>query len=197
MVQATGSTGASVSPATRPQCDGSISCGDNADGYSMAVDLGDLVLYLEAEVSPPGNDLFADTLDDEWIVRLANGFWNARLDGILEGYVEAEGEITPVSGDTDMPRDLQQVIVFYAAYETILLALRTLNTTFRAVAGPVEFETGQSAQVLRDIAQALKDKRNLLLSRLSDLGMTTDYVIDSIVARQDSLLAGVTTWVAH
>lgn len=163
----------------------------------MAVDLGDLVLYLEAEVSPPGNDLFADTLDDEWIVRLANGFWNARLDGILEGYVEAEGEITPVSGDTDMPRDLQQVIVFYAAYETILLALRTLNTTFRAVAGPVEFETGQSAQVLRDIAQALKDKRNLLLSRLSDLGMTTDYVIDSIVARQDSLLAGVTTWVAH
>lgn len=163
----------------------------------MAVDLGDLVQYLEAEVSPPGNDLFPTVQDDEWITRLANGFWNARLDGILAGYVEAEGEITPVSGDTDMSRELQQVIVFYAAYETILLALRTLNTTFRAVAGPVEYETQQSAQVLRDIASALKDKRNILLNRLSDMGLTSDYVIDSVIARQDSLLAGASYWVSY
>lgn len=163
----------------------------------MAIDLGDLVPYLEAEVSPPGNDVFASTGDDEWVTRLANGFWNARLDGLLAGYVESDGEIVPVSGTTDMSRELQQVIVFYAAYETILLALRTLNTSFRAQAGPVEFETQQSAQVLRDIASALKDRRNLLLGRLSDMGATSDYVIDAIIARQDSLLAGVTNWVGH
>lgn len=163
----------------------------------MAVDLGDLVPYLEAEVSPPGNDLFADTEDDEWVVRLANGFWNARLDGLLTGYIESDGAVTPTSGDEDMSRELQQVIVFYAAYDTILLALRALNTTFRAQAGPVSYETGQSAQVLRDIATALKEKRNLLLSRLSDLGATSDYVIDAIIARQDSLLDGITYWTGY
>ena len=163
----------------------------------MAVDLGDLVPYLEAEVSPPGNDLFDTTGDDEWVTRLANGFWNARLDGLLAGYVETDGLVVPVSGTTDMSRELQQVIVFYAAYDTILLALRTLNTMFRAQAGPVEFETQQSAQVLRDIAAALKDKRNLLLSRLSDIGATTDYVIDAIIARQDSMLNGAMHWVSY
>jgi hypothetical protein len=163
----------------------------------MAVDLGDLVPNLEALVSPPGNDLFADTEDDEWVTRLANGFWNARLDGLLSGYVEADGAVTPTSGDTDMSRELQQVIVFYAAYDTILLALRAINTTFRAQAGPVSYETGQSAQVLRDIATALKEKRNLLLSRLSDLGVTSDYVIDAIIARQDSLLDGITYWTGY
>lgn len=163
----------------------------------MAVDLGDLVIPLRMEISPPGQDLFPDATDDEFTDRLANGFWNARLDGILAGYVESDGAITPVDGTTDMSRELQQVIVFYAAYDTILLALRAMNTSFRAVAGPVEFETQQSAQVLRDIAQALKEKRNILLTRLSDLGLTTDYVIDSVIARQDSLLARVTTWVSH
>ena len=163
----------------------------------MAVDLGDLVPYLEAEVSPPGNDLFAATEDDEWVTRLANGFWNARLDGLLAGYVEADGAVTPTSGDEDLSRELQQVIVFYAAYDTILLALRSLNTTFRAQAGPVSYETGQSAQVLRDIATALKEKRNLLLTRLSDIGATSDYVIDAIVARQDSLLDGLTYWTGY
>lgn len=163
----------------------------------MAVDLGDLVQYLEAEVSPPGNDLFADTEDDEWITRLANGFWNARLDGLLAGYVEADGAVTPTSGDTDMSRELQQVIVFYAAYDTILLALRSLNTTFRAQAGPVSYETGQSAQVLRDIANALREKRNLLLSRLSDIGATSDYVIDAIIARQDSMLNAASYWTSY
>lgn len=163
----------------------------------MAVDLGDLVASLEAAVSPPGNDLFADTEDDEWVTRLANGFWNARLDGLLSGFVEVDGAVTPTNGDEDLSRELQQVIVFYAAYDTVLLALRSLNTTFKAQAGPVSYETGQSAQVLRDIATALKEKRNLLLSRLSDLGCTNDYVIDAIVARQDSVLDGLTFWTAY
>lgn len=163
----------------------------------MAVDLGDLVPYLEAEVSPPGNDLFADTEDDEWVTRLANGFWNARLDGLLSGYVESDGAVTPTSGDEDLSRELQQVIVFYAAYDTILLALRSLNTSFRAQAGPVSYETGQSAQVLRDIANALRERMGRLLVRLSDIGATSDYVIDAIMARQDSLLDGITYWTGY
>lgn len=163
----------------------------------MAVDLGDLVPYLQAAVSPPGNDLFADTVEDEWITRLANGFWNARLDGLLAGYVESDGSITPTSGTDDMSREMQQVIVFFSAYDTILLALRALNTQFKAVAGPVSFETQQSANLLKDIAEDLRERRNILLRRLSDMGSTSAYVIDSIIARQDSLMAQATTWVSY
>ena len=163
----------------------------------MAVDLADLVPALKLEVNPPGADLFPDATDAEWEGRLANAFWNARLDGMLVGYIESDGLVSPTSGTTDMPRELQQLVVFLAAYDAIMLALRNLRTSFRAQAGPVEYEVQQSAQVLREIATDLRERRNALLGRLVSLGLATDYVIDAVAARQDAMLAGVTHWVGH
>jgi hypothetical protein len=161
----------------------------------MSVDLGDLVANIKLEVNPPGSDLFPDASDEEWTDRLANAFWNARIDGLLPGYVEADGLITPTSGDTDMPRDLQQVIVFMAAYSTLFLKLLGTKTTFRAKAGAVEYETGQSAQVLRDLAMSLKERYEILLARLSDLGIVPTYAFDSYIAREESLRVGEGYWI--
>jgi len=164
----------------------------------VSVDLTDLIPYVKAEVSPPGNDLFPTVTAAEWTTRLANGFWNARLDGILAGFIESDGLVNPVPpGKVDMTRDLQQVIVFFAAYDTLILALRAINTTFRAKAGGVEFETQQSANVLKEIAQDLRERRNILLRRLSDLGSTPAYVIDSFIAREDALSAGASFWIGQ
>lgn len=154
----------------------------------MSVALASLVTSIKLEVSPPGTDLYPGTTDDEWIGRLANGFWNARIDGMLAGYVEADGEVFPESGTTDMPRDLQQVIVFVTAYGTVFQKLLNIRTQLKAKAGPVEFETQNSATVLRDLAQSLRDRYAILLRRLSDLGMVPDYVIDGIMARTDALV---------
>lgn len=161
----------------------------------MSVDLGDLVEFVKVEVNPPGTELFADATDAEWITRLQNAFWNARLDGMLAGYVEADGEITPETGSTDMPRELQQVIVFMAGYAALMQRLSSIRTGLRAKAGPVEFETQNSATVLHDQALALKDRLDRILYLLSEIGFVPSYVIDSVRARAESLAFGTQSWV--
>lgn len=156
----------------------------------MAVDLGDLIIPLKMELSPPGSDLFSTTLDSEWIDRLVGGFWNARMDGFFPEYSEVDGEIVTLTGTTDMPRDLQQVIVFMAAYSAITASFKSGNSLFRAKAGAVEYETRQSATLMTDLAQSLRERYNLLLARLSDVGYVPSYVIDSVIARNNSMSYG-------
>lgn len=161
----------------------------------MAVDLADLIEFVKVEVNPPGVDLFPEAVDDEWLTRLRNAFWNARLDGLLAGYVEADGEVTPLSGTTDMPRELQQVIIFFAGYTALMNKLTSTRGSLRAKAGPVEFETQNAATVMTAQAGALRDRMSRILALLSESGVVTDVVIDAVMARADSLSVGVTTWV--
>lgn len=157
----------------------------------MSVDLGDLVRNLQLEVSPPGVNLFPDANETEWIDRLANAFWDARIDGMLTAYVETEGTVVPVAeGADDMPRELQQVVVFMAAFTAVSQQLRNLKSTFRAKAGPVEFETQQAATVLSDLLKSLHARYQALLGRLSDQGLVDDFVIDAVATRLE-----VGTWV--
>lgn len=162
----------------------------------MSVDLGDLVASIKLEVNPPGGNLFPDATDDEWTDRLANAFWNARIDGMLPGYVELDGLVSPIPPATaDMPRELQQVIVFMAAYSTLYLKLLNTRTSFRAKAGSVEYETQSSATVLKDLAESLRERYLILLRRLSDLGYVNTLVIDAVIARDEALGVGAGWWV--
>lgn len=161
----------------------------------MAVDLNDLVEFLKVEVNPPGVDLFPDANDDEWLTRLRNAFWTARMDGFFPSFTEADGAVLPLTGTTDMDRELQQVIVFLAGYTAVMNKLRSTQASFRAKAGPAEFETTQAATVLTAQSNALREQLQRILFRLSDMGVTPVQVIDALVARTDSLNLGITTWV--
>jgi hypothetical protein len=69
----------------------------------MAVDLSSLVENVKAEVQPPGEDVYPDATDDDWVMRLINAFWSAVLDGIITGYaVDDDGIVSPVTGTTDL-----------------------------------------------------------------------------------------------
>jgi len=150
----------------------------------VSVDLGELIPSLRREINPPGEDLFPNATNSEFLGNLVDGFWEAVLDGLITGYtVDEDGIITPVSGSTDLGREIQQLVVFYAGFRILRNVLRNLNTKFRAKAGPVEYETAQSANTLRDILGELTNRRNILLSRLSDMGYTETYYIDSVMAR--------------
>lgn len=162
----------------------------------MAVDLGDLIENLQAEINPPGSNLFPDAVDDDWVTRLVNAFWDTVLDGLITGYTESDGLVTPSSGDTELSRDLQQIVVFYAGITVIRNAIRDINTQLHAKAGPVEFETAKSANTLRDILKELQQRRALLLNRLSDLGVTDSYYIDALIARDESYVDSITPWVS-
>lgn len=160
----------------------------------MAVALADLVDSLRREVSPPGEDLFPDAVDADFEGNLQDAFWEARLDGLLEGYTESGGSVTPSSGSTDLTRDLQQIIVLYAGVRIVRNHLRSLNTLFRSKAGPVEFETQKSAAVLKSLLDDLHSRRALVLARLSDVGSSDSYYIDALIARDESLAYGDTYW---
>jgi hypothetical protein len=161
----------------------------------MSVDLSSLIPVLRREVSPPGTDLFPDATSSEWLGNLQDGFWETILDGVISGYTEASGLVTPVSGTTELARELQQVVVFYAGYRIVRNVMRQLNTQFRAKAGPVEYETQQSANLLVAVFKELKEKRDLLLTRLSDLGAVPSYYIDAVIQRNDMLMYSDQWWV--
>ncbi len=87
-------------------------------------------------------------------------------------------------------------MIFYAGIAVVRNAIRDLNTMLRAKAGPVEFETQKSANTLRDILKELQQRRAILLSRLSDMGVTDSYYIDAVLARDQSYQDNLTPWLS-
>lgn len=158
-----------------------------------ALELSDLVETLKREVNPPGKTVLSEPSDDLWLGRLMDAFWDGRLDGLFAGYVvDDDGAVTPVdTGGADFPRELGQAVVFLAAYNALYLAIMNARTQFKAEAGGgISYETQQSAQVLREMALSLKERRNILLYRLSDLGLAPTYVIDAFLERQNAFELG-------
>lgn len=161
----------------------------------MAVDLTDLIEDLQSEVNPPGSNFFPAATDDDWLSNLRNAFWQARLEGMLPGYEEADGSVTPIhSSSNDLGRDLQQLIIVYAGIRIVRNTLRGLNTVFRAQAGSVQYETQQSAQVLKGLLDVLMEEKKLILTRLSDVGQVPTAYIDAVMAREDSYHYGDLKW---
>lgn len=166
----------------------------------MAVDLGDLVDSLKREVSPPGEDLFPNAVEDDYIGNLEDAFWDAMLDGLIDParYTEADASVTPIAPNTtELSREYQQLVVFYAGIRIIRNFMLNMNSTFRAKAGPVEFETVRSATVVRDLLAELVRKRNIILLRLSDIGTSQSYYVDAILARDEAMAFGDTPYVGH
>jgi hypothetical protein len=167
----------------------------------MSVDLVDYVDSLKRECSPPGTDAFPDATESDWSGQLSDGFWEARLDGLLSTYTCDENgivtQVTPSSPPVDLGRDMVQLVVLYASFRVLRNALRGLRTQFKAQAGPVSFEYQQSANMLVALIKDITDRRNIILARLSDLGSSPAFVIDAIIARDASLTFGESTWVGY
>lgn len=184
----------------------------------MAIQLFDLVEALRRSVSPPGTDLFPEATDDNFLGSLTDAFWEIRLYGLLTGWEEnaaarggpdafGEGIVTPIGviDDTyddpegwapeDLPRELQQLIVVWAAYNIVLARLGALNTVFRAKAGPVEYETQNAATVLKTILDQLKVRLDGLIGEMRNAGKLDSFVLDAIVERTYAMASGDTWWV--
>ena len=126
----------------------------------MAVLIDNLIESLKNEVNPPGTDLYPSVTDPQWRSRLLDAFWEAKLNKAFPNYtIDGTGmNIVPVSGTTDMPREQQQLIVLYAGFRVVLTAYQNINSQFRAKAGPVEYEVQKSAQMLKGLLDALRER---------------------------------------
>lgn len=163
----------------------------------MAIDLSDLIDAVKAEANPPGSDLFAGATDDDWLLRLENAFWEAKLFGFtqLANYtVSDDGIISPLSGTDDLPREEVQLIILFAAVNVVRMSLSNTGTAFSAKAGPVEFSTQNSATLLNAVLAGLQRKIDFLYGTLSDLGRVTDAVFDGVTERDLSLGFGEISW---
>jgi hypothetical protein len=161
----------------------------------MALDLADLVEDAKSELNAPGADNYPSATDDEWVRQLRNAFWETKIDGLIHNYTESDGIITPQKGTTDLSRDLQQLIIYYVGVRVVKARLLELRTSFKTAAGPVKFEYEQSAGVMKELLAELVRRRNIWLTRLSDLGTVDSYYIDGVMARDEATRWGDTWWV--
>lgn len=121
---------------------------------------------------------------------------DASYDDLING-----GVITPTGGEysptQDLPRDLQQLIVLWAAWKIALNYMSSLNTGFRAKAGPVEYETSQAATVLKDVLDELSRRIKYIIDNLPSLygGGSPVAVLDAIIDRTYSQATNITWWV--
>lgn len=160
----------------------------------MAVSLADYVESLKREVQPPGSNLFAGATDADWVGYLADAFWEARLDGLLAGYVveydagDDDGDIVPADGDGTAP-DLDgrgmALVILYAGIK--VLRNRILNMAsggIRAKAGPVEYEQNQAAAtVLSEMLKQLRATKDRILEAIDDSDETAVVMIDIFSSR--------------
>lgn len=170
-----------------------------------------MVPSLLYEVNPPGQTLITMS-DTEAVNRLADGFWELRLfgadflagfscddNGIISAIANAPSSIyaqaIPVifysdDGSPELGREILQLIVLFAGYRIALTTFANLNTSTMAKAGAVEASSAKSATLLVTVIKALKNKIDMALTRLSDLGMTTVQVFDAVMSANDNLAAG-------
>jgi hypothetical protein len=183
----------------------------------VAVDLLNLVDPLRREVNPPGSDLFPESTDDNWAGSLADAFWEIRLYGLLSGFEEnaaarggpasfGEGIVTPLSvaedydspsgyASVDLGRELQQLVVSWAAYKIVLARMGSLSTSFRARAGPVEYETQNAATVLKTILDQLKARLDYILNKLVYGSGSSVELMDAVIERTYNQAVGDVWWV--
>lgn len=160
----------------------------------MAVDLGELIEPLQREVTVLGA-VPAGT-EDDYFGRLRDAFWHAKLRGAFTNFTEDEGEVVPISGTTDLPREQQQLIVLVAAYRVVRSSIQNATTVFRAQAGPVEFETQQSAQSLREVlVQIERELKEVLDTAINGADAGTVAYFDAIIARTESIGYGDTWYI--
>ena len=159
----------------------------------MAIDLADLIPTLEREITSPGSVSIVS--EDESLGRLSDSFWEAKLFGFFENYTEGDGLITPITGTDELSRDWQTLIVLFAGIRGIRLTLMGTNTTFRAKAGPVEFETQNASNVMTTTLKQLQDKIDFLLANLAgSISATQTYYINGLCARNLSYGSGEEAW---
>jgi hypothetical protein len=153
----------------------------------MAVDLIDYADVLRRETSPPGADEQTAGADDDTLLGyLLDAFWEARLDGLLSAWTaDRDGIVTPVNpAGVDLGRDHVALLVLYAAVR--MLRNRVLNTSmrFRVVAGPVEYETQNSATVLADLHATLNGAKQRVLDAVETARTESRaYLVDAYAVR--------------
>lgn len=169
----------------------------------MATLVTDLRAQLRRAVNVPGFGQLPDISNSELDGYIKDGFWEARLLGLLDGYVQTDGTefatppgevIYKSADDGDLELQYQQMVVIIAALKMLRLKILNLAVNFRAQAGPVEYEQQASATTLRAILASMERQVAELKSLYSDLvGGGAFHYFDAELQRDQALVDGLGT----
>ena len=168
----------------------------------MATVISDIRGQLSREINVPGFEQFPDIKNSELDSYVKDGFWEARLLGMLEDYTITDGSELPVppgedviknaSDDGDLEEWYQTLVVIIAGVRMVRMKLLNLAVNFRAKAGPVEYEQQASATTLRAILDHLQSRLDELKLLYSDeFAGGGFWYFDSTIQRDYALLDGL------
>lgn len=138
-------------------------------------DLANLSESLKRRVAVPGDfaDLFPNTTDDDVVGVLMDGFARAQLDGYFGSVTATDaGILTP-----DITRPQGSLIVLYGGVLMVQTQLLNLKNKQRYVAGPVQYETEQSASILTAILKQLNDEKVAIATLAARDGATAAFTM--------------------
>lgn len=167
----------------------------------MATTIASMRQALLREINVPGFPQLASINQGQIDGYIADGFWEARLLGLLSDYTLTDGTefatppgsvIKKASDDSDLPPEYQILVVIIAGLKLLRLKALDLAVSIRAHAGPVEYEQQISATVLRAILESLERRVAFLHANYSTLlGATTFIYFDAELQREASLIRGL------
>lgn len=154
-----------------------------------------LVEPLKRELAIPGvfGDTFPDTTDDDLQASLADGFAEAQMWGFFSTMTLSESNGTYTT-TPDLSGAGGALVLAFTATRTIRAWLRSLNSSERYKAGPVEYETQRAASMLKtELDYLSKNLQSLILQgqRANNVAASLATVFDNYQARATlSLVAG-------
>lgn len=170
----------------------------------MATLVADLREALKREINVPGFAQLPNITNSQLDGYIADGFWEARLLGLLSGYTQTDGTefatppgavIYKTADDSDLPPEYQVLVVIVAGLKLLRLKALNLAVSLRAHAGPVEYEQQVSATVLREILQSLERRMRELLLYHSELqGSSAFFYFDGELQRTSSMVQGLSVY---
>ncbi len=165
----------------------------------MATPVSDLRDPLKREINVPGIEALPDITNSQLDGYIKDGFWEARLFGMLSDYTQTDGTefatplgdvIKKVADDGDLPQELQILVVLMAAMRLLRAKIMNLAVNFRTRGGPVEYEQQASATVLRTLLAALESRVAQVKELYSDqIGAGAFVYFDGELQREAALLS--------
>ncbi len=147
----------------------------------MGTLIDDLIPMFNREINIPGDEQLPSVSAGQKIGYIEDGFWDARLSGMLATFTVADGvDLVPpgITGklyftdDSSKAKDLEKqfwmMIVIIAGLRLLKLKIMDLAVNFTAEAGPVSYEQQASATVLRAILANLQGRVQELKGQYSE-----------------------------
>lgn len=170
----------------------------------MPTPLSAIVPMMTRELNAPGTEQYPDLLAGDYLGYIADGFWDARLAGMLHQYTILDGSLlpTPLLTGTDyitdqstkvddLPQEFQYMVVIFAGARLLRNKILTLAVNFKAEAGPTSYEQQASATTLRAILASLEKRVKELQVMYSDQFTPGVFAyMDGVLQRAESEMQG-------